>query len=229
MQNGPHDVGGVKGFGPIDTTPDTAAYPEQWEGRCVAAIIGAIGGGAFNVDEFRARIEELPPAAYWSMGYYRRWYHTLERNLLVHGTLTAEEIAERMDAVAADGDGLPQRDDPALMEAIEGLLEHGAPLHREAGAPPRFAVGDRVRTRRIEVERLGEQHTRLPGYAQERSGIVERQYPAMTLPDANVRGEDRAEYLYAVSFAASDLWPDGDPRSRVSADLFESYLEPEED
>jgi hypothetical protein len=50
----------------------------------------------------------------------------------------------------------------------------------------------------------------------------------MTLPDANVRHEDVAEYVYAVSFAASDLWPDGDSRTRVSADLFESYIEPEE-
>jgi nitrile hydratase len=92
--------------------------------------------------------------------------------------------------------------------------------------PPRFEPGDRVRTRRRPVERLGEQHTRLPGYAQERSGVVERSYPAMSLPDASAERDERAEYVYAVSFAASDLWPDGDPRSRVSVDVFESYIDP---
>lgn len=229
MHNGPHDVGGVQGFGPVDPAPDLVAYPEGWEGRCIAAIIASVGGGAFNVDEFRARIEELPPAAYWSMGYYRRWFHTLERNLVVHGTLTEEQIEERLEAVAAGAGEPPARDDPELLAAIDEIIEHGGPLHREVPDPPRFAPGDRVRTRRLPIERLGEQHTRLPGYAQERSGIVERQYPAMVLPDANVVRDERAEYVYAVSFAASDLWPDGDPRSRVSVDVFESYIELEED
>ncbi len=229
MQNGPHDVGGVKGFGAVDPTPDDAAYPEGWEGRCIAAIIASIGGGAFNVDEFRARIEELPPAAYWSMGYYRRWFHTLERNLLVHGTLTREQIGERLESLAAGHVDGGHREDPELLAAIDGLLRHGAPLHREVSDPPRFAPGDRVRTRRRPVERLGEQHTRLPGYAQERTGVVERSYPAMTLPDASAERDERAEYVYAVSFAASDLWPDGDPRTRVSVDVFESYIDPEED
>ena len=45
MHNGPHDVGGARGFGPVDPTPDAVAYPEGWEGRCVGAVIGAIAGG----------------------------------------------------------------------------------------------------------------------------------------------------------------------------------------
>lgn len=228
MHNGPHDVGGVRGFGPVQPEGDGPAYPEGWEGRCIAAIIASIGGEAFNVDEFRARIEELPPAAYWSMGYYRRWFHTLERNLVVHGALTEEQITERLEALAAGDAAMPAREEPEMLAAIDELIEHGAPLHREVPDPPRFAPGDRVHTRRMTIERLGEQHTRLPGYAQQRGGIVEHQYPAMVLPDANVQGDERAEYVYAVSFAASDLWPDGDPRSRVSVDVFESYIEPEE-
>ncbi len=59
-----------------------------------------------------------------------------------------------------------------------------------------------MRTRRIAIERRGEQHTRLPGYAQERAGVVEIVHPPMILPDANVSGEERVEHLYAVRFAA---------------------------
>ncbi len=85
-----------------------------------------------------------------------------------------------------------------------------------------------MRTRRIAIERRGEQHTRLPGYAQERPGVVEIVHPPMLLPDANVGGEERVEHLYAVRFAAGELWPDGASGATVCADLFESYLVPEE-
>jgi nitrile hydratase beta subunit len=228
VRNGPHDLGGALGFGAIDPRPDVALYPEGWEGRCIAAIIATMAAGAYNVDEWRARMEELPAAAQFAMGYYRRWFYTLERNLVLHDVLGEAEIDARAAALAAGATPPPQRRDPELLATIESLLREGAPLVRALDAEPRFAVGARVRTRRILVERRGEQHTRMPGYVQERPGVVERRYPAMTLPDASVRGEDRAEFLYAVSFAASDLWPDGAADVRVSADLFESYLVEEE-
>jgi nitrile hydratase len=226
---GTHDIGGRAGFGSVDRTPDAALYPEGWEGRCIAAIIATMAGGLYNVDEWRARIEELPPAAHFAMGYYRRWFHTLERNLTLHDVLTTAEIDARAQALArGEADPAPDREDPEQLAMIEALLRDGAPLVRPASAPPRFAVGDRVRTRRIVVERPGVQHTRLPGYLQERVGVVERVHPPMTLPDANVHGVDRVDHLYAVAFSASDLWPDAEPGVRVSGDLFETYLDPEE-
>ncbi|MCW2952091.1 MAG: Cobalt-containing nitrile hydratase subunit beta [Conexibacter sp.] len=224
VRNGPHDLGGAPGFGPIDPRPDAELYPEGWEGRCIGAIVATMAAGAYNVDEWRARMEELPAAAQFAMGYYRRWFYTLERNLVLHDVLREAEIDARAAALGEGAPPPPRRRDPELLAAIERLLREGAPLARELAVPPRFAVGARVRTRRILVERRGEQHTRMPGYVQDRRGVVERRYPAMTLPDASVRGEDRAEFLYAVSFAASDLWPDGAADVRVSADLFESYL-----
>jgi nitrile hydratase len=227
--NGPHDIGGALGFGPVDRTPDTAAYPEGWEGWCIGLVVATQAAGLYDVDRWRARIEELPPAAHFAMGYYRRWAHGMERNLVLTGTLSPLEIAQRMEALAAGEAQVDSgREDPELLASIEDLIREGAPLLGELDAPPRFAVGDRVRTRRLVVERPGEQHTRLPGYAQERPGVVEVVHPPMTLPDSRVAGEERVEHLYAVTFAASDLWPDGDPSVRVSSDLWESYLEPEE-
>lgn len=236
LRNGPHDLGGVAGFGPIDPTPDAAPYPEGWEGRCIGAIIATMARGLYNVDQFRARIEELPPAAQFSMGYYRRWLHTLERNLTLAGVLDEAAIDARAQQLAAPGEAgaaasPPPEAEPALaelLETVETLLCDGGPLLRAAPAPPRFAVGARVRTRRIAIERRGEQHTRLPGYAQERAGVVAIVHPPMLLPDANVGGEERVEHLYAVRFAADELWPDGAPGATVCADLFESYLVPEE-
>jgi nitrile hydratase len=228
VQNGPHDTGGAREFGAIDRTLDAKAYPEGWEGRCAGALIAAITAGIFNADEMRARIEEIPSAAYWSMGYFRRWQHTLERNCILKGTFTEQEIADRAEALAAGEAEFVDRDDPEFLQMVIDLIEHGAPLHVDIDRPPRFTVGDRVRTRRIVVEERGSHHTRLPGYAQEKPGIVERCYPAMPLSDARAEGRDEADYVYSVSFAASALWPDGDAVSRVSVDVFESYIDPEE-
>ena len=229
MQNGPHDVGGRRGFGAIDISPEGDAYPEGWEGRCAGALITAIAVGVFNADEMRARIEELPPAAYWSMGYYRRWQHTLERNLVLKGTLTEQEIAARTEALASSAVNAVDRHDAELLKTVNDLIEHGAPLQLEVDRTRRYSVGDRVRTRRIVLGQRGSQHTRLPGYVHEKVGIVERCYPAMPFPDARAEGREGADYVYAVSFAAVDLWSDGDPMSRVSVDVFESYIDPEDD
>lgn len=243
MRNGPHDVGGAPGFGPIDIRPDGAPFPEGWEGRCVGAIIATLAQGLYNVDQFRARQEELPAAAQHSIGYYRRWLYTLERNLTLAGVLDAGAIERRALELAGDAapalatsltaafppppDAAPRL--AALEATIDALIRDGGPLLRELPDPPRFAVGDRVRTRRIAVERLGEQHTRLPGYAQEKPGTIAIVHPPMILPDASVGGEERVDHLYAVHFDAAELWPDGTPGQRVSVDLFESYLVPEEE
>jgi len=230
MSNGPHDVGGMRELGPVDPgSADEPVWPEGWEPACVAAILQSIGSGWFNVDQFRARMEELPDSAYWAMGYYRRWLYTLERNIVLGGRLSTAEIDDRMRALAHGDYEPPAVDgDPALVEGIEALIREGGPIFRPAPAPPRFAVGDRVRTRVTDVERRGEQHHRTPGYAQGKEGIVEVVHPALPLPDASVAGEEVGEHVYAVSFAASDLWSDGDPRSRVSFDAYESYLQPVE-
>ena len=97
------------------------------------------------------------------------------------------------------------------------------------GAAPRFAVGDRVRTRRParNVDVPGG-HTRLPGYAAGVVGEVILLHGCHVLPDAHAHGlGERPEPLYSVRFDAGVLW--GAPEragDTVSCDLWESYLEP---
>ncbi|WP_320668738.1 nitrile hydratase subunit beta [Patulibacter defluvii] len=226
VRNGPHDLGGALGLGPIDPRPDgPTPYPEGWEGHCIGLTIGTMAAGLYGVDEWRMRMEGLPAAAQFAMGYYRRWAYGLESCLEAHGVLTAAEIQDRASAVAA-GEGRDERRDPALLERVEGLLRDGGPLLRELPDPPRFAVGDVVRTGRIAVEAPGRSHTRLPGYAQDREGVVDLVHPPMALPDAAALGDDRTEHLYSVRFDAHAIWPDAEPGQSVSADLFESYLRP---
>jgi nitrile hydratase len=54
--------------------------------------------------------------------------------------------------------------------------------------------------------------------------VVTHVHPAFVFPDTHAHGRgDDPQYVYAVRFAAADLWGSGD--HTVSVDLFEPYLE----
>lgn len=86
----------------------------------------------------------------------------------------------------------------------------------------RFAPGDRVLVRNDDP--VG--HTRAPRYVRGHRGTVlacQGRYP---LPDAVVDGAEPADAtqpVYAVQFAAAELWGQG--AHSVTADLWEHYLE----
>jgi nitrile hydratase len=99
------------------------------------------------------------------------------------------------------------------------------PFLREPGRAPAFRTGDRVRTRNHQPSG----HTRLPGYARARRGVVARVHPTCVFPDTNAHGLGEApQPVYAVRFEGRELWGEGaEPGSCVCVDLFESYLEPD--
>jgi nitrile hydratase subunit beta len=88
----------------------------------------------------------------------------------------------------------------------------------------RFSPGDRVRTRSINPEG----HTRLPAYLCGRVGRVELVVGSFPLADerAGGRSDTPPQTLYTVCFAGREVWGDGAQAATISADLFESYLEP---
>ena len=227
---GAHDIGGRRGYGPLNIVPDEPPFEAAWQGGVVGLTITTMARGLYGVDAWRARQEELHPLAYNELPYFERWLYAVERCLTSAGVLAQEEIEQRLQQLAEDPQApLPQREDPELVAAIATLIAEGAPLVQQAPAPPRFAVGDRVRLRRIEIDRPGEQHTRLPSYAQGSRGRVARVNPAQNLPDLMVeRGLARPEHTYAVRLSAVDLWPDAEPNASVCVDAWESYLEPSE-
>ncbi|MHB9851499.1 SH3-like domain-containing protein [Streptomyces krungchingensis] len=87
--------------------------------------------------------------------------------------------------------------------------------------PDRFAPGDPVRTYLHDPPH----HTRLPRYARGKRGVVVETEGGAQLADVSAQGRDDApvEQVYAVRFAACDLWGEGD--HHVVLDLWESYLE----
>jgi nitrile hydratase subunit beta len=87
-----------------------------------------------------------------------------------------------------------------------------------------FNLGDRVRTR---LHNPGG-HTRLPAYLRGRVGRIERVVGAFPFADerASGRADAPSQTLYTVCFTGNDVWGDGAQAATISADLFESYLEP---
>ena len=86
----------------------------------------------------------------------------------------------------------------------------------------RFGHGDRVRVRMLDVAR----HTRAPRYVRGQVGTVVGVHGHHRLPDDVVAGvaQPRVEPVYAVRFAAAELWGSGE--HSVTVNLWESYLTP---
>jgi nitrile hydratase subunit beta len=83
----------------------------------------------------------------------------------------------------------------------------------------RFTSGARVQTSRIDPPH----HTRLPRYARGAVGVVIECEGAYPRPDDRARGFDTApEPVYAVRFAAGDLFGEGD--HTVTIAMWQSYL-----
>jgi nitrile hydratase len=223
----PHDVGGLRGFGSIQIEPNEPPHA-AWEGSVLGMTIAAMARGLVSIDRWRARQEELHPLAYLEMPYFERWLYAVERNLVLEGVLAEGEIEARLQELAKDpSQPLPEHQDPQFDRTIETLIAAGEPIFQEAPEPPLYAVGDEVTLRVIPIERPGDQHTRLPGYAQGQAGVVARAHPAQGLPDAMVdRNELRPEHTYTIRLDATRIWADAEPDSSVHVDVWESYLEP---
>ncbi len=215
--NSVHDMGGMDGFGKVVVETNEPPFHATWEGR-VLAMQRAMGyAGAWHIDDSRFAQEELPPQVYLTVSYYQRWALAMESNLLKRGYLTPEEIAA--------GHALQPTKPLArklTLDAVPKSMMRNSFFRPQQG-PARFKPGDRVRTTNIHPRT----HTRLPRYARDKTGTVERIHGCHAYPDsvATGRGDD-PQWLYTVVFDGREIWgADADPTLTVSIDAFEPYLE----
>jgi len=82
-----NDVGGMHGFGPIDTVDDGVPFHNLWEARVFAINRLLAGSGVYTVDELRDAIEQMGPQAYLGASYYERWLTGIERLAKARGLL----------------------------------------------------------------------------------------------------------------------------------------------
>jgi nitrile hydratase len=215
--NGPHDLGGLMGFGPIAPEADEPVFHSDWERRAFALTLAMGMTGTWNIDQSRFARESTPWPRYLASSYYEIWFEGLIRLLVGHDLASAPEIA----AGTALHSGKPVR--PAAAGDIPAILATGGPSDRTPQSPARFKAGDRVRARNINPEG----HTRLPRYLRGHAGSIAAVHGAHVFPDSRAagKGED-PQWLYTVAFDAGEVWGE---RARsgdsIRADLWESYLE----
>lgn len=214
--NGPHDMGGFTGFGPVMPEHDEPVFHADWERRAFGTVLAAGGMGKWNIDTSRHARERIPAATYWSSTYYEIWIAGLERLLLERGLVSKEELA----------DGVRRQPGQSMVkilraDQVAAVLARGGPADQKLDRPARFKPGDPIRTRNLHPSG----HTRLPRYARGKLGEIASIHGAHVLPDSASagKGED-PQWLYSVKFTAAELWG-RDARDTVMIDLWEPYLD----
>ncbi|MBP1853490.1 nitrile hydratase subunit beta [Rhizobium halophytocola] len=217
--NGPHDLGGQMGFGPVAPEPGEPYFHAEWEKRALGLTLSSGAFGAWTIDESRHARECIPPAAYLSASYYEIWIRALETLLERHGFATKAEID---GGTATMAPATPKKVLKADM--VAEVLAKGGPCDRPVQTEPLFVAGDVVRTRNFNPPT----HTRLPRYARGKVGVVEAVQGSFVFPDDNAHGKgENPQWVYTVVFPATEIWgEDADPTLTVSIDAWESYLEP---
>ena len=215
------DLGGRPGFGVVVPEPEGDLFHADWERQTLALTLAVGATGSWNIDQSRAARETLPD--YLKLSYYQIWLTALEKLLQERGLATVDEIRNG---------SLQQPPLPVARvlqaQAVPAALLKGSPVMRTPAQPARFKLGQRVRTRR---EAVGH-HTRLPGYAMGKQGLIERIHGVHVFADSQAQGlgED-PQWLYGVVFDEAELWPERAWSSsaqglKVSIDAWEPYLEP---
>jgi nitrile hydratase beta subunit len=212
------DLGGEDGHGAVHPEPEGALFHAAWEPRVLALTLAMGATGLWNLDTSRAARETLPD--YRELSYYQIWLEGLESLLLQNGAVQEDELAQgRLMQPAVPIQSVLHADQ------VAAVLARGAPTARPPVSPARYSLGQRVRTGAA----VPQHHTRLPGYARGKRGIIERIHGAHVFADAHAQGlGEQPQWLYTVAFDEKELWGANAPRrqSTVSVDAWEPYLEP---
>jgi nitrile hydratase beta subunit len=214
--NGPHDMGGFTGFGPVKPEDDEPIWHAAWEPRAFALVLAMGMTGQWNIDQARHARERLPALQYWRASYYEMRHYALVLQLIELGLISAIEEEEGRMSVPPKPVARV-----AKAKAIPEILSSGGPASRAVNRQQGFAPGESVRTRNINPTG----HTRLPRYARGKMGEIVAVHGAHVFPDSNAQGlgED-PQWLYTVRFSARELWGK-DTKDAVMIDLWEPYLE----
>lgn len=216
--DGAHDMGGVKGFGPVVPEANEPVFHGEWERRAFALTVAMARPGGWNIDMSRFARENRPPDDYLSKSYFQIWLAGLETLMIERGLVTREEI-EAGQVLSPPKPGVKA----VAPDEITPAIRRGGPTERPAPAPALFGDGEVVRMKDIHPTT----HTRLPQYVRGHLGTIEMNHGCHVFPDLNSLGKgENPQWLYTVRFDGPELWGAGtDPTLSVSVDAWESYLE----
>jgi nitrile hydratase len=211
------DLGGRPNAERVVPEAEGDLFHAGWEPRALALTLAMGATGSWNIDMSRAARETLPDYAHLS--YYQIWIAALEK-------LLAERRLALPDELAAGRALHPSVPVARVLQAadVASALAKGSPTERATPVPARFQVGDRVRTRSDRVDH----HTRLPGYAHGKQGVIESVQGAHVFADTHAHGlGEQPQWLYRVAFSGTELWgADAAAGTSVALDAWEGCLEP---
>lgn len=213
--DGIHDLGGKQGHGPVPVQSGDADFAHDWERRMWGLARAGIAHG-ITIDWFRHGLERMVPSDYLSFAYFQKWATNFLMMMIDNGQITFDEVVAGHSNRKAEGA-------PAM--SLDEMLEFQRGLHtdfsRPIDTPAKYGLGDVVTTK----SHTTAAHSRLPQYAQGRSGRIIACHGAHLLPDQGAKGVHVAEHLYTVEFSSRELWGnDANPRDSVTLELWESYF-----
>jgi hypothetical protein len=128
--DGAQDMGGVKGFGPVEPEPNEPIFHGEWERRAFALTLAMSRPGGWNIDMSRFARENRPHDDYLSKSYYQIWLAGLEKLMLDRGLISEAEIAQG-HALA------PPKPVKAVLSSadVNAMLHRGGPTERDPLAP----------------------------------------------------------------------------------------------
>ncbi|WP_377810248.1 nitrile hydratase subunit beta [Azospirillum sp. A29] len=231
-----HYLGGLEGLGSI--TVETRVFVEEWEKRIFGIHTAMMAlspqlpfqttPSAFHTvwtwAHLRTGAESLNPFDYFKYRYYEKWLGGICGYLIENGYITEEELDDRTAEYLADPDKpLPQGGAPEIDRRVEHYLATGDSPKRDIAVLPDFREGDTVTVRNVPTV----DHTRLPGFLRNHSGVVETVYPGAYgyLTDTGTDGVGTPMAVYCVRFEAGELWPGNtEPNVTLYADLYAAYV-----
>ena len=216
--NGAQDLGGMQSFGKIIMEPNEPLFHSEWERRAFALTLAMGATGSWNIDQSRHARESLNPAFYLTSSYYQIWTAGLETLMLERGQISMDELETGEDTLKTTK---PVR--ILQPQNVDAVLAAGAPANRRTDTKPLFKLGDKIHT----INEHPPGHTRLPRYARDKSGIIDRIHGCHVFPDTSSLGKnENPHWLYSVRFEARDLWGNSAAiNSAVYIDCWEPYFE----
>jgi len=218
--NGVHDMGGIQNMGPVEIEENEPVFHAEWEKRVFAFNMATGPLRLWNLDMKRQAVENLrPPGWYLNAAYYERWLEGMIKLLKERNLISDEELATAKAQL-----DIPEIGPPLAPGQVEPFMRHGNSARVDADIEAGFRPGDRVLTRNIHPRT----HTRLPRYARDKHGLVERDHGVFIFPDTHAQsGDPKPQHVYAVAFTARELWgEEASPADKIYIDLWEDYLVP---
>jgi len=233
-----HYLGGLQGLDPVDF--EKRVFVEPWETR-IFGIHVAMMALSQHLEEaqktptnfkdewtwasLRKGAEAMNPFDYFKYRYYEKWLGGISGFFIQEGYITENELDEMIELYSKNMENpLPAASNPEIDSQIIHYLRTGDSPYRDIDRVNHFALGQEVKVK----NNLVIDHTRLPGYLREKTGIIDLIYDGnftyfcSTGPD----GLGEPMPVYRVRFDPKEIWGElAESNIAVYADLFEAYLD----